>query len=48
MGPYLDHGYDTPYYGPSGPIGKLARIELNKRAGRPLDDGLGKDPLNSD
>lgn len=30
----------------TGPIGTLARIEMNARAGRPLEDGLPPDALN--
>ena len=48
MSPYLDHGYPPPHYGPSGPLGKLGRLEINKRKGRPSGEGLPEHPFNSD
>ena len=47
MSPLYDRGGPTGVYrGPSGPIGKLARIDLNHRLGRPPEEGLGDKPFS--
>lgn len=46
--PLYDRGGGVAIYGgPSGPIGKLARIELNRLSkAESLDDGLGNEPFS--
>jgi hypothetical protein len=47
LSPLYDRGGGISIYsGPSGPIGKLARIELNRIEGRELNDGLGDAPFS--
>jgi len=44
--PLLEHGNGGTIYGPSGRLGVIGRIGINKIAERDLGDGLPPRPLN--